>query len=119
MQVGRSLGWSVRRRSAQRKKVIEVPITHRLELTRLAQLVARVSTNKLVQIEAAIWSLARHPSRLFVRSKPTVMEKLPPLIQVCKAAEVMVITATYDHDARRRSYSLLADAFGIGKQAAA
>ena len=52
MQVGRSLGWSVRRLAAQRKKVIEVPIPRRLELTRLAQLVARVSTNKLVQIEA-------------------------------------------------------------------
>jgi hypothetical protein len=47
------------------------------------------------------------------------MEKITPLIEVCKADEVMVITATYDHDARRRSYSLLADAFGIGKQAAA
>jgi hypothetical protein len=25
----------------------------------------------------------------------------------------------YDHDARKKSYSLLADAFGLGKQAAA
>jgi hypothetical protein len=25
----------------------------------------------------------------------------------------MVITAVYDHDARKKSYSLLADAFGL------
>jgi hypothetical protein len=31
----------------------------------------------------------------------------------------MVITAVYDHDARRESYSLLADAFGLAKKAAA
>ena len=64
-------------------------------------------------------SIARNRSRLFVGSPQTVMEKITPLIEVCKADEVMVITATYDHEARKRSYSLLADAFGIGKQAAA
>ncbi|NGX96243.1 MAG: LLM class flavin-dependent oxidoreductase, partial [Candidatus Afipia apatlaquensis] len=64
-------------------------------------------------------SIARNRSRLFVGSPQTVMEKITPLIETCKADEVMVITATYDHDARKRSYSLLADAFGIGKQAAA
>jgi hypothetical protein len=31
----------------------------------------------------------------------------------------MVITAVYDHDARKKSYSLLADAFGLRAQAAA
>ena len=30
----------------------------------------------------------------------------------------MIITAVYDHDARKKSYSLLADAFGLAKQAA-
>ena len=64
-------------------------------------------------------SIARNRSRLFVGSKQTVMEKIMPLIETCKADEVMVITATYDHDARKRSYSLLADAFGLSKQAAA
>ena len=33
--------------------------------------------------------------------------------------ELMIITAVYDHDARKKSYSLLADAFGLGKKAAA
>jgi hypothetical protein len=30
----------------------------------------------------------------------------------------MIITAVYDHDARKKSYSLLADAFGLAKKAA-
>lgn len=64
-------------------------------------------------------SIARNRSRLFVGSPQTVMEKIAPLIETSKPDEVMVITATYDHDARKRSYSLLADAFGIGRQAAA
>jgi luciferase family oxidoreductase group 1 len=64
-------------------------------------------------------SIARNRSRLFVGSEQTVMEKITPLIADCKADEVMVITATYDHEARKRSYSLLAEAFGIDRQAAA
>ena len=31
----------------------------------------------------------------------------------------MIITAMYDHDARKKSYGLLADAFAISKKAAA
>ena len=63
--------------------------------------------------------IAHNRSRLFVGSPQTVMQKISPMIAACKADEVMVITATYDHDARKRSYSLLADAFGTGKQKAA
>ena len=64
-------------------------------------------------------SIARNRSRLFVGSPQTVMQNISPMIAASKADEVMVITATYDHDARKRSYSLLADAFGIGQQKAA
>lgn len=64
-------------------------------------------------------SIARNRSRLFVGSKQTVMQQISPMIAACKADEVMVITATYDHDARKKSYALLADAFGIGAQKAA
>jgi luciferase family oxidoreductase group 1 len=63
--------------------------------------------------------IARNRARMFVGSKQTVMQKIAPLIEASQPDEVMVITATYDHDARKRSYSLLADAFGIGRQAAA
>jgi hypothetical protein len=41
------------------------------------------------------------------------------MITAGKPDELMIITAVYDHDARKKSYSLLADAFGLGKKAAA
>jgi len=41
------------------------------------------------------------------------------MITASEADELMIITAVYDHDARKKSYSLLADAFGLAKKAAA
>jgi luciferase family oxidoreductase group 1 len=64
-------------------------------------------------------SIARNRSRLFVGSPASVMQKLQPMIAASQADELMIITAVYDHDARKKSYHLLADAFGLGKQAAA
>jgi hypothetical protein len=40
------------------------------------------------------------------------------MITASQPDELMIITAVYDHDARKKSYSLLADAFGLAKQAA-
>src|ERR1700737_4110078 len=64
-------------------------------------------------------SIARNRSRLFVGSSATVIQKLQPMITASQADELMIITAVYDHDARKKSYSLLADAFGLGKKGAA
>src|SRR5436190_659605 len=64
-------------------------------------------------------SVMRNRSRLFVGSAATIMAKLQPMITAGKPDELMIITAVYDHDARKKSYSLLADAFGLGKKAAA
>src|SRR5271154_5839086 len=64
-------------------------------------------------------SVARNRSRLFVGSPATLMQKLQPMIAAGEPPELMIITAVYDHDARKKSYSLLADAFGLGKRAAA
>ena len=64
-------------------------------------------------------SVARNRSRLFVGSPATIMAKLQPMITASQPDELMIITAVYDHDARKKSYSLLADAFGLGKKAAA
>src|SRR6516225_5408031 len=64
-------------------------------------------------------SVARNRSRLFVGSPATVMQKLEPLIAASQADELMVITAVYDHEARKKSYSLLAAAFGLQKKEAA
>jgi hypothetical protein len=47
------------------------------------------------------------------------MQKLQPMITASQADELMIITAVYDHDARKKSYHLLADAFGLEKKAAA
>src|SRR6202165_5470417 len=64
-------------------------------------------------------SIARNRSRLFVGSPATVLAKLQAMIAASQADELMIITAVYDHDARKKSYGLLADAFGLGKKAAA
>src|SRR5436305_2724446 len=64
-------------------------------------------------------SIVRNRSRLFVGSVATVMAKLQPMITASQADELMIITAVYDHEARKKSYGLLAEAFGLGKQAAA
>jgi luciferase family oxidoreductase group 1 len=64
-------------------------------------------------------SIFRNRSRLFVGSPATVMAKLEPMIAESQADELMVITAVYDHEARKESYSLLAEAFGLTKQVAA
>ena len=61
-------------------------------------------------------SVMRNRSRLFVGSPATIMAKLEPMITAGKPDELMIITAVYDHDARKKSYSLLADAFGLGQE---
>ena len=63
--------------------------------------------------------IARNRSRIFVGSPATVRQKLEPMIAASQADELMVVSAIYDHEARKRSYSLLADAFGLGKKEAA
>ena len=64
-------------------------------------------------------AVARNRSRLFVGSPATVLTKLQPMITASGADELMIITAVYDHEARKKSYSLLADAFGLENKAAA
>jgi luciferase family oxidoreductase group 1 len=61
--------------------------------------------------------IKHHRTRLFVGSPSTVMQKLQPLISDSQADELMVITAVPDHDARKKSYSLLAEAFQLQKAA--
>src|SRR5947208_7199732 len=63
-------------------------------------------------------SIARNRSRLFVGSPATVRKKLQPLIDASKPAELMVVSAVYDHEPRKKSYSVLAEAFGLSKKVA-
>src|SRR5690242_3054666 len=69
--------------------------------------------------EAERASVMRNRSRLFVGSPATIMTKLQPMIAASQPDELMIITAVYEHDARKKSYSLLADAFGLAKKVAA
>jgi alkanesulfonate monooxygenase SsuD/methylene tetrahydromethanopterin reductase-like flavin-dependent oxidoreductase (luciferase family) len=57
--------------------------------------------------------IARNRVRLFVGAKATVLEQLRAMIDATKADEAMVTTMIYDHAARRHSYELLAEAFGL------
>ena len=64
-------------------------------------------------------AVARSRSRLFVGSPATVMDRLKPLITASRADELMVITPVYNHEARKTSYRLLAEAFGLERREAA
>ena len=44
------------------------------------------------------------------------MQQLQPMIDASKPDELMIIGAIYDHEARKKSYSLLAEAFGLREQ---
>ena len=65
---------------------------------------------------ADLATIAKTRARMAIGSPQTVMAKLKPLIEATKADEVMVTTMIYDHGARRRSYELLAQAFGLTPQ---
>jgi luciferase family oxidoreductase group 1 len=56
--------------------------------------------------------IRRNRARLFVGGPATVKERLSALVEATQADELMVTSAIYDHGARKRSYELLADAFG-------
>jgi luciferase family oxidoreductase group 1 len=62
--------------------------------------------------------IAANRARLFVGKPATVRERLQPLIAATKADEVMITTMIYDHGARRCSYELLAEEFGLSSNAA-
>ncbi len=53
-------------------------------------------------------------NRVFVGSPATVRARLAPLVAATQADELMITSAIYDHEARKRSYTLMAAAYGIG-----
>ena len=52
--------------------------------------------------------------RITAGTPEQVRSALETLAQQYGADEVIVVTITFDHAARRRSYELLAEAFGLG-----
>jgi luciferase family oxidoreductase group 1 len=57
--------------------------------------------------------IAQNRARMAVGAPATVMARLAPLIAATKADELMVTTMIFSHAARKRSYELLAQAFGL------
>ncbi|MBJ7472585.1 MAG: MsnO8 family LLM class oxidoreductase, partial [Solirubrobacteraceae bacterium] len=57
--------------------------------------------------------------RMIVGDPQQVREGIEQLARDYGAGEVIVVTITHDHDARKRSYELVADAFGLQARGAA
>ncbi|HVZ54377.1 MAG TPA: LLM class flavin-dependent oxidoreductase [Pseudolabrys sp.] len=55
--------------------------------------------------------IAYNRQRLAVGAPATVLARLKPLLDATQADELMVTSMIYDHEARKRSYELLAQAF--------
>jgi luciferase family oxidoreductase group 1 len=55
--------------------------------------------------------IAQNRVRMAVGAPPTVKARLTPLIEATQADELMVTTMVFDHQARKRSYELLVQAF--------
>jgi luciferase family oxidoreductase group 1 len=74
-------------------------------------------------VETAMRFLASQPEssdprqrrrRALIGDPDTVREGIEAVARDYGAQEVMVVTITHDHEARRRSYELIAESFGLG-----
>ena len=59
------------------------------------------------------------PRRGVIGSPATVRAGVEEIAARYGAEEVIVVNISYDHAARRRSYELIADAFGVARREAA
>ena len=57
--------------------------------------------------------IAHNRERLFVGTPDAVKARLEKLADATAADEIMITGMIFDHDARKRSYALLAEAFGL------
>jgi luciferase family oxidoreductase group 1 len=72
---------------------------------------------RYVQEQAANVAALGTRRRLIVGAPATVRTALEAVVADYQADELMLVTIVYDHDARLRSYALLADAFGLEPRA--
>ena len=96
-----------------RGELIPVPSVAKAQAFLAAQDAQRNAQDNLQQsAHLAALPVAR-PRRRIVGAPDTVRAKLDALVAEYEADELMVVTITYDHDARRRSYELVAQAMGL------
>jgi len=85
-----------------------------ITLLRRGQLIAVPSVEKaLAFFEGPGESVASGSRRVVVGTPETVRSGLEAVAEEYGADEVLVVTITHDHEARKRSYELLAGAFGL------
>jgi alkanesulfonate monooxygenase SsuD/methylene tetrahydromethanopterin reductase-like flavin-dependent oxidoreductase (luciferase family) len=63
--------------------------------------------------------IARHRLQMFVGTPDQVKAGLDALAAETQADEIMITSAIYDHGARRRSYELMADVYGLSREESA
>jgi luciferase family oxidoreductase group 1 len=63
--------------------------------------------------------IRRNRARLFVGAPATLKIALSALVEATQADELMITSAIHDHEARKTSYRLLAEAFGVRAPTAA
>ena len=61
---------------------------------------------------------AARPRRAIVGSPETVRKGIEDVARLYQADEVMIVTITFDHRDRRRSYELIAEEFGLASEQA-
>jgi luciferase family oxidoreductase group 1 len=89
-------------------------------LLRQGELIAVPPPEKAIEYLERVGSLQSSGGRRAIIGSPEkVRAGLETLAQEYGAEEVIVVTITYDHGARRRSYELLADAFALAGPSAA
>jgi luciferase family oxidoreductase group 1 len=89
-------------------------------LLRQGELIAVPPPEKAIEYLERVGSLQSGGGRRAIIGSPEkVRAGLETLAQEYGAEEVIVVTITYDHGARRRSYELLADAFALAGPSAA
>jgi luciferase family oxidoreductase group 1 len=75
-----------------------------------------LAREKAAEAGSALPLHAPRPRRRIVGSPDTVRAKIDALVEEYSADEVMIVTITYDHGARMRSYELVADALGLKRR---
>jgi luciferase family oxidoreductase group 1 len=86
----------------------------------IAMSMAMLRQNRPIPVpppDKALRYLAQNPApagrRRIVGSPATVRTGIEEVVAAYGADEAIIVTITYDHDARRRSYELIAEAFGL------